>query len=198
MKKFFFILVSVLLLSCAGSSEKQVKKEMQIIEVQKGEKIPEKVQESLKVFDEFFDELRGELVSAINKSGTDGAIRVCKKVSPDLEKKYSVKYNMKVYRISDKYRNPQHKPTEDEQKVLEFWSKKLSENKPIQPVYYELGEKTKVMKPIKIFAELCLQCHGNLESMNPKLKEALKKEYPDDKAYNYKMDDLRGSFVAEF
>lgn len=198
MKKLYFILALVSLLSCAGSQEKQVNKEIQIVEVQKDAQIPEKVQVSLKVFDEFFDELRKELVNAINKSGADGAIGVCKKISPDLEKKYSEKYNMKIYRISDKYRNPQHKPTEDEQKVLEFWSKKLSENKPIQPVYYKVGEKTKAMKPIKIFAELCLQCHGNLETIKPKIREAIKKEYPEDKAYNYKMEDLRGSFVAEF
>ncbi len=192
---------SIFLLFFAGCmvfTKTEKKQSNQIIEVYENSKVPEKVELSLKVFDEFFNELRSELVNSVSKKNFDGAISICKVISPELEKKYSEKYNMKVYRISDRYRNPQHKPTEDEKKVLEFWSQKLTEKKPLLPVYYETNQKMKVMKPIKIFAEMCLQCHGNLDTMDQKLKQALKKEYPNDQAYGYKMNDLRGAFVAEF
>lgn len=185
-------------MGCLHSTTMKKNQLGQIIEVDPNSKLPEKVELSLKIFGEFFNELRQELLTSISKKNFDGAISICKEISPQLEKKYSQKYNIKVYRISDRYRNPQHKPTEDEKKVLEFWSQKLNEKKTLLPVYYEINQTTKVMKPIKIFADMCLQCHGDINVMNSKLKETLKKEYPEDKAYGYNLDDLRGAFVAEF
>ncbi|MFN3603429.1 MAG: DUF3365 domain-containing protein [Leptonema sp. (in: bacteria)] len=197
MKRFFTFFIA-LLLGCGGATVKKEVNEISFNVIEKDTKVSDQVQTSLKAFDEFFDELRNELVTSISKKGLDGTISFCKVKSLELEKKYSEKYNRKVYRISDKYRNPQHKPTEDEKKILEYWAKRLSEKQTIQPVYYVTGEKTKVMKPIKTFANLCLQCHGDYESIDPKVREAIKKEYPDDKAFGYKLDDLRGAFVAEF
>ncbi|MDW7975775.1 MAG: DUF3365 domain-containing protein [Leptospiraceae bacterium] len=157
-----------------------------------------KVKEAIRIFDEFFDNLRAELMKAIQKNQFDGAISVCKEISPAMERSYSEKYKMKIYRISDKYRNPDHKPTPDEMEVLNYWQEKMKQNQELKAVYFQVGNKTKVMKPIKTFADLCLQCHGDPAKMNPAVLERIKKEYPDDKAVGYKLNDLRGAFVAEF
>jgi hypothetical protein len=45
---------------------------------------------------------------------------------------------------------------------------------------------------------MCLSCHGDLNTISPEVKEVLKKEYPQDRATGYKINDLRGAVVAEF
>lgn len=158
----------------------------------------EKVKLATKAFDEFFGHLRTELVKAIQKHQVNGAVGVCKEIAPALAEDYSKKYNMRIYRVSDKYRNPRNAPTEDELQVLNYWRERMNNKLEIKPVFYKVGDKTKVMRPVTTFADLCLQCHGAVESMDPKVVEAINREYPGDKATGYKLNELRGAFVAEF
>ncbi len=184
-----------------GCRQEYVKNKNQIekIEIKEvNENAPEQVKISLKIFDDFFSELSKELFNAIKEKGIYSAIPFCKIKSPELENKFSKEKNKKIYRISEKYRNPNHKPTPDEQLVLEYWKQRKKDNLEIKPVYYHIEDKVKVLKPIKIISEMCLQCHGDLEKMNPQLLETLKKQYPEDKAIGYQLNDLRGAFVAEF
>ena len=48
------------------------------------------------------------------------------------------------------------------------------------------------LKAIRI-KEVCLNCHGS--NINNDLKKEIQKLYPDDKAINYKLNDIRGAFV---
>ena len=48
------------------------------------------------------------------------------------------------------------------------------------------------VKAIRI-KEVCLNCHGS--NINNDLKKEIQKLYPDDKAINYKLNDIRGAFV---
>lgn len=192
--KIKIILITLILLT-SFCREKQ-NSNIQIKEIDQN--APEEVKKTLDIFDQFFNNLKNELVKAIQEKGYSGAISVCKIKSPELENTFSAANNKKIYRISDKYRNPKHKPTDDEYQVLQYWIKKLNENQPIKPVYYQIGDKTKVLKPIKIIGDMCLKCHGDYSQIDPDVKEILKKEYPEDKAIGYKLNDLRGAFVAEF
>jgi len=101
-----------------------------------------------------------------------------------------------VRRISSQYRNPANIPTKDEAKALDSMQKLLEEKK--LPKY--LIEKTdtgyKYYKPLVIKKEVCLKCHGNI-SKNEKLSSFMKEHYPNDKATNYKMNDLRGAVLVE-
>ena len=47
-------------------------------------------------------------------------------------------------------------------------------------------------KAIRI-KEVCLNCHGS--NINNDLKKEIQRLYPDDKAINYKLNDIRGAFV---
>jgi hypothetical protein len=42
---------------------------------------------------------------------------------------------------------------------------------------------------------VCLICHGDL-SLNQPLKKAIVDKYPLDKAFDYKLNDLRGAVVV--
>lgn len=199
-KKIVLFIIALAFTLCKQKTEEiNVKKTSTDISIQEfNENAPENVKKALTTFDNFFDTLRGKLINSIKEKGLSGSISECKILSPEMEGTFSKEHNMKIYRISDKYRNPDHKPTPDEMKVLEYWMTKLNNKEEIKPVYYQFENKTKVMKPIKIIAEMCLNCHGDLNTMDKDLKEALKKEYPNDMAYGYKLNDLRGAFVAEF
>ncbi len=200
MKRKFFLLTILLIFGvCKHLGEGKVSEPNMDFTIQEvNENSPENVKKALVVFDSFFDLLRSELITSIKEKGLSGSISACKIISPQMEQTYTKNHNMKIYRISDRYRNPDHKPTPDEMKVLEYWMNRINNKQEIKPVYYQVENKTKVMKPIKIIADLCLNCHGDLNTMNKELLETIKKEYPNDKAYGYKLNDLRGAFVAVF
>ena len=56
----------------------------------------------------------------------------------------------------------------------------------------ENNNKFVYVKAIRI-KEVCLNCHGS--NINDDLKKEIQKLYPDDKAINYKLNDIRGAFV---
>lgn len=56
------------------------------------------------------------------------------------------------------------------------------------------GNVTRVYKPL-VTAPVCLKCHGS--DLSPKLADALKSAYPNDKAVGFKVGELRGVIVAE-
>jgi len=191
-----YLIIFTLFFLMFQCKQKEISPTIQIIEID--ENAPKDVKTTLNIFDEFFESLKKELTTAIKEKGFASAISVCKIKSPELEKEFTQVSQKKIYRISDRYRNPSHKPTEDEMQVLQYWVNKLKENQPIKPVYYNINQKTKVLKPIKIIGDMCLKCHGDINTMDPKVKEIIKKEYPEDKAIDYQLNDLRGAFVAEF
>ena len=43
-----------------------------------------------------------------------------------------------------------------------------------------------------VIAEPCLACHGDAESLDPAVAEAIAARYPDDRATGYEVGDLRG------
>jgi len=174
----------------------QVKQDIKILELD--EKAPEEIKKTSEILDKFPPTLISELTNSIKERGYAGSISFCKTRGPQIAEEFSKTYNKKIYRVSDKNRNPNQKASEDEQKVIEFWLKRIKENQPVKTVYYKVGNKTKVMKPIRIPNEMCLSCHGDLNTISSEVKEVLKKEYPEDKATGYKIKDLRGAVVAEF
>ena len=56
----------------------------------------------------------------------------------------------------------------------------------------ENNNKFVYVKAIRI-KEVCLNCHGS--NISSDLKKEIQKLYPDDKAINYKLNDIRGAFV---
>ena len=143
-------------------------------------------------FDKFQSELKTTLQGAIKKEGFGGAIEVCRQASPVAEKDFSTG-GMVIRRVSEKPRNPDHKPDNFEMTVLKIWQQKLAKGEKPAVFTSETDEGYRVMKPIYIQAP-CLQCHG--EKLNPEAAKRIAELYPDDKATGYKEGDLRGAFSA--
>jgi nitrate reductase cytochrome c-type subunit len=109
------------------------------------------------------------------------------------------KNGVHVKRISLKYRNPNNKPTADEAKVLEQMQKDYKAGKKIAPMIVKQVSKNeyKVYKPIFIGKNVCLVCHGDVQTRSAQAYKIIAKKYPHDKAIDYKKGDLRGAFVAD-
>jgi hypothetical protein len=106
--------------------------------------------------------------------------------------------NSSIKRISLKNRNPKNAPTQSEAKILELFENLKSNSMELTPMVQKVSESEyKFFKPIVIKKGACLKCHGDDKSIDPKVKESLKKLYPEDKAVGYKLDDIRGAFVVD-
>ena len=97
-----------------------------------------------------------------------------------------------VKQIAKKYRNPAHKPDnlaatnalstfEHSSDLMGFWEKETLNN--------QTG--TRYYRRISVEAS-CLACHG-LKGNRPQF---VKDNYPQDLAYNFKVDDLRGMYAV--
>ncbi len=142
--------------------------------------------------------LKKELVQGIQNEGLVGATRLCNIRAMPLTYLLEVASELpvKVKRTTFKYRNPKNAPDEFEELALHNLEKKArsKEGLPkdyIQKIKTEDETYFYYYKPLKIGA-LCLNCHGDPESMDPSLVSFLKEKYPEDKALGYSQGDFRG------
>ena len=144
---------------------------------------------------EFFGALKGDLVSAIKAGGPVNAIETCNLRAPAISAAISEKKGWRVARTSLKLRNQSNAPDAWETRVLKYFDKrKVAGDDPTKMEVYQVVDGTfRYMKAIPTAAKPCLACHG--EKVPPKVEEALKALYPNDKARGYKAGDVRGAFT---
>mgnify|MGYP005750434073 FL=1 len=141
---------------------------------------------------------KNTLIEGLQHNDLKKALKYCNKeveklISKDIEKDYSIK------RVSLRQRNKNNYPTLYEKEILEKFNKlSLKDNKYFVLEHNEIikdennNNKFVYAKAIRI-KEVCLNCHGS--NINNDLKKEIQKLYPDDKAINYKLNDIRGAFV---
>lgn len=105
----------------------------------------------------------------------------------------SEKEGFKIRHAAAKNRNPAFAATPEEVKILEAFDKDRSINDRWDTVEIEGKKFMRYMRPIFV-EEACLACHGPREK-RPKF---IVEKYPDDKAYDFKVKDLRGMIEVMF
>ncbi|MCY7296806.1 Tll0287-like domain-containing protein [Alteromonas sp. a30] len=146
---------------------------------------------------EFSRELKLTLHSAIAKGGFAAGISACNSEAPEIKTAFS-KDGWEIGRTSLKTRNPKNSPDEWEAKILkEFQRDKDNGAEFSELAHSEIIEKDgqrifRFMKAIPA-KSMCLTCHGS--RIGPSLSAKLKWKYPNDKAVNYRVDDIRGAFT---
>jgi hypothetical protein len=142
-----------------------------------------------------FEQLVGELETAMKAGGPEKAISVCNTKAPEIAKKINSESSIKISRVSLKNRNPDNAPNEWQRSILlKFESRKAAGEDVKQIDYSEsLGKEFRYMKaiPTKI---VCLKCHGS--EIGPKVATKLDELYPKDKAVGYQQGDIRGAFYV--
>ena len=141
---------------------------------------------------------KNTLIQGLQHNNLIKALKYCNKeveqlVSKDNENGFAIK------RVSLKPRNKNNYPNLYEKEILEKFNKLgLKDNKYLALEHTEIikdennNNKFVYAKAIRI-KEVCLNCHGS--NINNDLKKEIQKLYPDDKAINYKLNDIRGAFV---
>ena len=140
---------------------------------------------------------KNTLIKGLQHNNLKKALKYCNKevaqlVSKDNEKGFAIK------RVSLRPRNKNNYPNLYEKEILEKFNKlSLKDNKNLALEHNEIikdknNNKFVYIKAIRI-KEVCLNCHGS--NINDDLEKEIQKLYPDDKAINYKLNDIRGAFV---
>lgn len=145
--------------------------------------------------DQFSHSLMSTLMAALNDNGTAYAVRVCQIRAQELVASHSTD-TWSVKRVSDKWRNINDRPDTLDIKVLKEFSDPSTKDDflvnwtgPDSARTFHYYRKI-TMKP------MCLQCHGDLQSVDLGLWKEIRVAYPYDKATGYKEGDLRGMFVV--
>ena len=141
-----------------------------------------------------------KLKKNMKKGGPEQAAIFCSNQAIDLTHSVNISFanDTHIRRISLKERNSANSPKSDEREVLlkiqkDYDSGKTVETLIVKKIY---DDTYKVYKAIFIDKEVCLKCHGDITKRDKKAYKIIQKDYPHDKATNYKMGDLRGAFVV--
>lgn len=144
--------------------------------------------------------LKVNMKSHMKSGGPLEAVDFCSQQAGNIENSINKSYQngISVKRISLKYRNAKNAPTQDEKEVLQELQRKIDSGKKLPPLFIERVSNNhyKVYKPIYL-NKVCLNCHGDVSSLNKAVYKKIEASYPHDKATGYKEGDLRGAFVAE-
>lgn len=146
----------------------------------------------------FMQSLKSVLLKEIQTNGILKAVAVCSDTAQVLTNNYGVSKGIYIKRVSFRNRNPMNYPDDFESNVLKMFEElKLKDQLTAQTEYVEIIQqngisKVRYLKPIIVQPE-CLNCHGNEEQISPAVKSLINKIYPEDKAINYQIGDLRGA-----
>jgi len=200
MKRNYLVVFGVLIgalwiQSCAEKTPEKVEKNIQYV-FGKDEvtylKIGNEITDSVQIT------LKNNLMKAMQNGGPQNALRFCNAQAMKLTDVYSQKYGTDVKRVSDKNRNSNNAPTETELAVLADFKAMLEAGEPLSPkVAIDADGKKHYYAPI-FTGGLCLNCHGNPKNMQPELVSLIDSLYPNDKAKNYAVDELRGIWSVKF
>ncbi|MEM5505507.1 DUF3365 domain-containing protein [Shewanella frigidimarina] len=147
---------------------------------------------------EFSQALKGQLQAAIKQGGLINAVSVCKSVAPAIAAENS-KEGWTLTRTSLRVRNSDNTPDKWELSQLQQFelvnaSGQQTEDKPIVASEFIVNEGKTQFRYMKAIPaqQLCLGCHGS--NIEPEVSALLSKTYPDDKAVNFVLGDIRGAF----
>jgi anthranilate phosphoribosyltransferase len=146
--------------------------------------------------------LLATLTQAIDKSGPEGAIAVCRDEAPKMAKAASEQTGWSIRRVSLRERNPKAVPDAWERAALEDFDRRAAAGESPATlekaeVVVEGGQKMqRYMRALPTQA-LCLSCHGAAASLSPAVTAQLNALYPADKAVGYRVGDIRGAMTLK-
>ncbi|UCG61220.1 MAG: DUF3365 domain-containing protein [Candidatus Zixiibacteriota bacterium] len=145
----------------------------------------------------FSNDLRSELLAALNEGGPANAITVCEIRAPEIAAAHSGEF-WTVRRVTDRSRNPENAASDAEKGLLARF-RDTAQSPPEYIIGWAPSEEGKTYRhyrPIRV-AQLCLKCHGRPDDIDDAAEAVLAEKYPSDRAIGYAEGDLRGMFVVE-
>ncbi|HKK76404.1 MAG TPA: DUF3365 domain-containing protein [Saprospiraceae bacterium] len=137
------------------------------------------------------------LLGAINKKGSTGAVEFCNTRAIPLTDSMQHVQNVQIKRVSDQNRNPNNRANADELAYIQAAKAALQNGETIKGKISERNGQMVGYYPI-ITNDMCLQCHGDpANDINPETLNKIQTLYPQDQATGYKSNELRGVWVVE-
>lgn len=138
------------------------------------------------------------LMGKIQKEGTLAALDFCHVKAIPLTDSMSVAKNVTIKRASDKPRNPKNKATSSEEIYIKLFKEDIKNGKDSEPIVVENGNHVNVYYPITTNS-MCLQCHGTPKTqVKENVLTGINKNYPNDKAIGYDINQVRGIWNVSF
>lgn len=142
------------------------------------------------------------LTAEIEKHGYAEAISVCRDKAPEMARGLSEQTGWSIRRVSLKNRNPKATPDAWERAALEDFERRLAAGE--DPGRMEKAETVTidgqpVFRYMKALStnDLCLNCHGGSEKIAPDVQMKLRELYPEDKAIDYRLNQIRGAITVK-
>ncbi len=137
------------------------------------------------------------LLTAIQKHGTEGALSFCNEKAIPLTDSMAIALKASIKRVSDKNRNPDNAANEKELDYINQAKLEIQKEGKAGPKVFEQNNKIVGYYPI-MTNQMCMQCHGDLKTdIELNTQHKIKELYPEDKAFNYMANELRGIWVIE-
>lgn len=137
------------------------------------------------------------LMQAIQKDGTIGALSFCNEMAYPLTDSMAVVQNVQLKRVSDKPRNQNNQANAEELKYIEAYKNRIAKQELPDPLVTQSNTEVQVYYPILTNA-MCLQCHGQPKDIVPSTLKKLTVLYPKDKALGYDLNEVRGIWKVTF
>lgn len=155
--------------------------------------------ESRAVATQIVGQIRGDLVRELDRTGPVRAVTVCKYSVPEITSSISRQTGMRVTRVALRARNRSlGEPDVWEQRVLlDFENRVARGEKADNLEFHEIvdepaGRAFRYMKALPM-SQPCLLCHGPSSQLSDGVKALLTIEYPNDKAVDYTIGQVRGA-----
>ncbi|UCC45500.1 MAG: DUF3365 domain-containing protein [Candidatus Zixiibacteriota bacterium] len=148
-----------------------------------------------KLASDYFGDLQTALQAALNEGDAVSTLQICSEIAPLLADLNSGG-GWRIGRVSERFRNPDNRADTLELAILARFTD--SATVPFTETWTETdsGAVFRYYQPIRT-RQLCLKCHGDMQTLGPGVYSRLKRLYPLDRATGYHADELRGMFVVE-
>ena len=138
---------------------------------------------------------------AMKEGGPVHAVEFCNLQAMPLTDSISKAHHVTIQRVTDKNRNPNNGLKTDGERSAWKKFKETFSPQPAEPIHFvqEEGQALVYYKPIAIGMPTCLKCHGAPEQdIDGATAQKINEKYPNDKATNYQLGDLRGMWKITF
>jgi Protein of unknown function (DUF3365) len=140
------------------------------------------------------------LSAEIDKGGPAAAVGVCRERAPEMARSASAETGWSIRRVSLRPRNPKAVPDAWERAALEDFDRRAAAGE--SPMTLEKAELVqengravqRYMRALPV-QQLCLQCHGAGEQLNPAVVQRLRELYPEDRGTGYSVGQIRGAMT---
>lgn len=147
-----------------------------------------------------FSALNAVLTQQVKAVGPDGAVRFCNERALPLTDSVAKQHGIVIQRLAYRNRNPLNAASNDEHTILVGWEEAVKKNQELKPKIVQNGDQIDWYGAITIAHPRCLDCHGLLQEgdiLNATLQQ-IKKHYPNDKAVNFELGDVRGMWKISY